>query len=216
VENYGWSGTYYNNMSLEGTAVLQRMDLGPNYIWGSSSPAPNIVSADNFSVRWLRNVDLAAGEWVFTARVQGGVRVYVNNQLVINGWDMQNIYEVQNYSGSATVPGGPVPVRVEFFKHKGLAEVKVDWRRADTAVADKGEGVTAVMDGARYLAVRSGPGLEFEVESYLAQGQTVQALGRSASGSWIKVQLPDGTTGWAGIRYLTLSAPLAELPVLSE
>ena len=220
VGSYGWSGAYYNNMSLEGTAVLQRMDLGPNYIWGSSSPAPNVVNADNFSVRWLRNLDLAAGEWIFTARVQGGVRVYVNDQLVINGWDMQNIYEVQNYSGSVAVPGGPVPVRIEFFKHIGLAEVKVDWRRPGTTAEEngvtEGEGVTAVMDGARYLAVRSGPGLEFAVETYLSQGQTVQALGRSSSGSWIKVQLPDGATGWAGIRYLTLNTPLAELPILAN
>jgi hypothetical protein len=72
-----WSGTYYNNKTLTGTAVLTRND-GANldFLW-TGSPGPG-VSADNWSASWQRTDTYAAGTYHFSANVDDGVRIYVD------------------------------------------------------------------------------------------------------------------------------------------
>lgn len=229
VNQLSWPATYYNNMHLTPPSVLQRTDLGPNYNWGSSSPVPNVVSDQPFSVRWSRDIDLGAGEWIFKARVQGGVRVYVNGQLLIDEWGIPNTFVVRDYGAAINVPGGAVPVVVEYFKYKGLAEIDLDWYRpgAETSTetvqvgsagsisvpTPSGEN-TAVVTGALYLNVRSGPGMEFEPFTHLAKGDVVEMIGRS--GGWVQVRLPNGETGWVGSSFLNTNSSIYDLPVVSS
>ncbi|MCA9978452.1 MAG: hypothetical protein KC413_21980, partial [Anaerolineales bacterium] len=116
-----WTAEYYNNIDLAGLPAATRTDSAINFIWGSSSPIPNVINPDNFSVRWTGNLDLAAGRYYFTTAVDGGVRVWVNGQLVIDQW-LHN-YEVKTYTGVIDLPGGVVPVQVAYFEDAGLAEV---------------------------------------------------------------------------------------------
>jgi uncharacterized protein YgiM (DUF1202 family) len=63
------------------------------------------------------------------------------------------------------------------------------------------------------LNLRLGPGLGYSVSHLLAQGQALQATGRSESGNWIEVHLPDGAGGWVYASYLDPQVSLAALPV---
>jgi RHS repeat-associated protein len=47
----GLTATYYNDAGGQ-KKVLQRTDPNVNFSWGNSSPAPGVVSKDNFSVNW--------------------------------------------------------------------------------------------------------------------------------------------------------------------
>lgn len=52
-----------------------------------------------------------------------------------------------------------------------------------------------------YLNLRSGPGTNFQIITRLYGGTEVDAIGQS--GSWRRVVLPDGTTGWASGNFMS-------------
>jgi hypothetical protein len=122
-----WRGEYFNNRDLSGSPALVRNDEAIDFIWGSSSPAPGVINADNFSVRWTRSLDLAAGTYRFRARADDGVRLWVNNRLLIDEWRSQDTA----YTADIRVPGGTVPVRLEYYENGGAARVELQWERTD-------------------------------------------------------------------------------------
>jgi hypothetical protein len=210
----GWNGTYYNNTNLDDASVMVRLDPEINFIWGSSSPQPNVVNADRFSVRWTNNHDFPAGRYRFNTFADGGVRLWVNNQLIIDEW--QDPYKTVEHANVIELPGGSVPLRLEFFDDVGLAEMRLE------VVAENGTGtavttssstgvsssttptlapMTAEVINARVLNVRSGPSMADEPFTHVSGGQVVALTGCRNAG-WIEIQLPDGTTGWVGGSYL--------------
>lgn len=64
------------------------------------------------------------------------------------------------------------------------------------------------------LSLRSGPGFSYPVTGSVYQGLQVNAVGRNANSTWIKVQLSDGQQGWIGAQYVQLSIPVGNLPVM--
>jgi hypothetical protein len=79
-----WNAAYWNYTTLAGTPALQRIDFGLNHDWGSGSP-PNIAP-DRFSGRWTRDIDFSTDVYRFTATSDDGIRVWVDNDLIINEW----------------------------------------------------------------------------------------------------------------------------------
>ena len=216
-----WQGEYYNNTNLTGSPAIVRDDEGINFIWGSSSPLPNVVDADHFSVRWSQSANLSAGTYTFTAFADDGVRVWVNNQLVIDAWQIQ---DVRAHNGAISLPGGPTRIVMEYFEYTGLAEARLTWKDGAAPAAassitpvpaPSGTGVptSATMSGARYLTVRSEPSLGGEAIAYLSNGQAVTLLARNPFTIWIQVRLANGSTGWVSGRFLTPNAPMSNLPV---
>lgn len=220
-----WNAAYYNNFSLDGSPIMTRIDPQIHFTWGSSSPQPNLVNADNFSVRWTKNVNFAPGTYTFRTTVEGGARLWVNNQLIIDQWQPQ--YRVIESGANITLPGGSVPVVMEFRKDKGLAQAWLDWSAAGSQPASNTaapttdttlpplSGNTAVLTGANYLSVRSGPGVENEAIAYLSYGELVTLLGRDRFSIWIQIQRADNTVGWVSGRFLTSNIPYDSLPVVN-
>ena len=207
----GWEGTYYNNTNLEDVSVMVRHDPEIDFIWGSSSPQPNVVNADRFSVRWNNSHDFPAGRYRFTTYVDGGVRLWVNNQLIIDEW--KDPYKTVEYANVVDLPGGMVSLRMEFFDDIGLAEARlvVAADGVETAVTSPSSSpatptdlapMTAQVVNARVLNVRSGPSMADEPFSHVSAGQVVELTG-CRSGGWIEIYLPDGSTGWVGGSYLS-------------
>ncbi|MBK8988864.1 MAG: SH3 domain-containing protein [Chloroflexi bacterium] len=203
-----WTGSYYNNTNLEGSPALVRQDPGINIIWGSSSPLPNVVNADRFSVRWTTTANLPAGSYRFTTFVEGGTRLWVNDQLIIDEW--RDYYQVKEWANVINLPGGSTTLRLEFFEDVGLAEARlvvqpqsggaVPSSPTTTPTSPSGS-LTATVINARALNVRSGPGAEFEPFTYVSGGQLVNLTGYRSSG-WVQIRLLDGRTGWVGGAYL--------------
>jgi hypothetical protein len=79
-----WQVSYWNNKSLSGTPVVQTSEGDLNWDWGQGAPAN--VPADGFSARWTKYIDSTAGSYRFTATADDGIRVYVDNTLLINQW----------------------------------------------------------------------------------------------------------------------------------
>jgi len=118
-----WTANYYNNTSMSGTPVLTRNEAAINYNWGSGSPASG-VPADNFSAKWTRSLSLAAGTYTFSVTADDGVRLWVNNHLLIDAWKEQ---AATTYAESIYLPGGAVPVELQYFEKGGMAVAKLSW-----------------------------------------------------------------------------------------
>lgn len=69
-----WRGEYYNNAYLLDPPAFTRNDSAIAFNWGLGSPGDG-VNADNFSVRWATDVNLAAGNYRFYAQADDNVRV---------------------------------------------------------------------------------------------------------------------------------------------
>jgi len=135
-----WRGEYYNNKSLTSSAALVRDDAQINFSWGSGSPKAGTVNSDSFSARWTRNLSLAAGNYRFSMTVDDGGRLWVNGHLLIDAWKDQ---AVRTYTGDIYLPGGAVPVKMEYYENTGAATAKLSW----TKIGSSGGSAIIVDDG---------------------------------------------------------------------
>jgi hypothetical protein len=90
-----WKAEYYGNIHLSGDSLLIRSDPSVDFDWGASAPAVG-VPADDFSVRWTQEIHFSSGTYIFRAKADGGIRVFVDDNLVLNEWhrsDGETLYE---------------------------------------------------------------------------------------------------------------------------
>lgn len=130
-----WRGEYFNNQDLSGSPVFVRDDPNLAFSWGSGSPAANFP-ADNFSVRWTRTVLFAPATYRFYARADDGVRIWLDNDLIINEWHEATS---QTYSAERTVSAGNHTIRVEYYENVGNAQIQVWWEQAGQFPQWRGE-----------------------------------------------------------------------------
>jgi LysM repeat protein len=124
-----WSGEYFNNTSLSDTACASRTDDAINFNWGYDRPAP-CVSSNNFSVRWTGTFDFEAGTYNFHAKVDDGVRVYVDDERIINGWRNGSL---RLYSAEKELTAGEHTVRVEYYDYIQVARSYFWWEKVTDA-----------------------------------------------------------------------------------
>ena len=113
-----WLGEYFDNPYLLGEPRYRVNNVDINFNWGSGAPDPRLPS-ENFSVRWTRLYNFAAGSYIFTATADDGIRVWVGDTLAIDGWMPQ---QAKTYTNTLYL-SGTFPVRVEYFEEGGQAVV---------------------------------------------------------------------------------------------
>jgi PKD repeat protein/uncharacterized protein YraI len=128
LENYpDWKAEYYNNPNLSDAPVLLRNDISVNFDWGSGSPGPG-VPVDNFSVRWSRSLSFPAGTYRFYMRVDDGVRLWIDGNLVIDQWHDS---APTTYTADVTLTDGWHSLRMEYYERRGDALAQFAWERLD-------------------------------------------------------------------------------------
>jgi uncharacterized protein YgiM (DUF1202 family) len=204
-----WRGEYFANPDLAGGAAALRDDANIDFNWGTGSPIGG-VGSDNFSVRWTRTLTLPAGRYQFTTRTDDGVRLWVNNQLLIDRWVNQPL---TTYTAEIVLYGGSVPVKMESFDRTGYAEAHLSWKQLSSGDTGTG-GIGTATVNAYWLNVRNGPGIEYSVTTQVSKGTILNLLGyRNATSSWIMIALANGTQGWVHTSYVTTSVPVSSLTV---
>lgn len=118
-----WRAEYYDNPDLAGQPVFVRDDEAVDFDWQTGAPHDGLPT-DNFSVRWTRTLAFAAGEHHFWAIADDGVRLYVDDDLVIDEWhDSPD----ERYGGAISLGAGEHTVVVEYYERGGNAIIQVGW-----------------------------------------------------------------------------------------
>lgn len=120
----GLTANYFNNNNFTSPA-LQRIDPVVDFNWGTGSPAAN-MDANTFSIRWEGGL-LAptTGSYTIYTNTDDGVRLWINNQFVIDKWIPQAPTE---WSATVNLPGDQlVPIRMEYYEQGGGAVAQLRW-----------------------------------------------------------------------------------------
>jgi len=120
----GLLGEYYDNMDLTNFKLI-RSDATVNFEWGAGSPDASI-GAETFSVRWTGLVQpLYSETYTFYTYSDDGIRLWVNNQQIINNW---TDHAGTENSGTITlVSGQKYSLRLEYYENGGGAAAKLLW-----------------------------------------------------------------------------------------
>jgi hypothetical protein len=125
----GLQATYYDQPGQQqyftGSTVV-RVDPQVDFDWGGGSPAPGIGNND-FSVRWTGQVEApASGDYTFYTQSDDGVRLWVDNTLVINNWT--DHAQTEDASAVITLTAGTrYSIRMEFYERAGQAVARLLW-----------------------------------------------------------------------------------------
>ncbi len=125
LKENGIKGEYFDNKNLEGTPVKVVDEKQINFDWGGGSPFKN-MSDDNYSARWTSYLKPpVSGEFELNASTDDGVRLYLNDKLVIDDWVDRGVttstYKVNLEKGK------PYKMAMEFYENKGDAVAKFGW-----------------------------------------------------------------------------------------
>jgi glucose/arabinose dehydrogenase len=118
-----FTGTYYANTGLTGTPVLTRQDPRVDFAWGEAAPDP-AVPAEQFSVRWTKTQWFGAGRYRFRTATDDGVRLYIDNQRVIDEWHGQPGTE---HGYVADLGEGNHTITMEYYEGSGSAIAMLTW-----------------------------------------------------------------------------------------
>lgn len=144
--NNQWAAAYWNNMQLSGAPVAARYEprTNPplNQNWGNGSPVPGVVNNDNFSARWRGIFQFAAGNYVFSVQSDDGVRVWINDILVIDAWRDGFINQSNTFNNLGE---GWHTITVAYYENTGTANVSLNWSRTGGGSGGGNSGGTGII-----------------------------------------------------------------------
>ena len=123
----GLLGEYFDDINFS-DRFLFRTDPLVNFDWGRGAPA-NGMGADTFSVRWSGQVEPRYTEtYTFEVNVDDGVRLWVNDQLIIDQFIDQ---PATIHEGTINLEAGVlVDIRMEYYERGGEAVAQLRWSSA--------------------------------------------------------------------------------------
>jgi hypothetical protein len=187
----GLKGYYFNNTTLQKPSAHLRTDPQIAFNW-LKEPAPS-VTPDEFSVRWKGMLNPPAdGEYTFSTYSDDGVRLWVDDQLIIDNWTPHS--PTTDVSKPVQLfEGAKYPITLEFYDQGGRAVIDLFWSYPgndedlippEAFTATKNYKVTVV------TANQPAPGAETNANVYLTLNGT---LGVSAE-NYLEGSFPTGST----------------------
>ena len=120
----GLLAEYFRRPNFRG-APKQTIDTVVNFDWAKGPPFAGFP-ADTFSVRLTGRVKApATGTYTFTTNSDDGVRLWLNDSLVINQW---NDHGAKDHSATVNLIAGELyKLKMEYYENKGKAVIKLFW-----------------------------------------------------------------------------------------
>jgi len=123
----GLVGSYYPWVSTNAipastvSPAMARTDPTLDFEWVGTPPSP-VLPATNYFVRWEGNVTVpAAGDYRFGGSAKDGVRIWIDDQLVVDRWESQFSWVTPAYSApiTFTATAKTKKIKVEYYKGDG-------------------------------------------------------------------------------------------------
>jgi endo-1,4-beta-xylanase len=123
----GLLGEYFNGTDLS-NLVLSRIDSNIDFNWGGGSP-DSAIQEDQFSVRWTGQIEVRMTEtYTIITRSDDGMRVWINNQQIIDDWNDHAAGDDTEASGTVSMETGiQYDIRVEYYENGGDASAQLYW-----------------------------------------------------------------------------------------
>ncbi len=118
------SSTYTNAANFNATNLMfTRLDPMVNFIWSSTNPV--FALATNYSIRWTGQVQPQYSEtYTFDTKTDDGVKLWVNDQLLINEW----VTGSKEWTGSIALQAGVrYDIKMEYFNAGGNSQAYLSW-----------------------------------------------------------------------------------------
>jgi outer membrane protein OmpA-like peptidoglycan-associated protein len=120
----GLRGDYYEGLNFEHLVHTQR-DARLDFDWHHSSPVPG-VPAESFTIRWTGwLVPPVTGRYVLHLTVDDGVRLWLNQRLLLDEWRGQHL---SSYEVTVDLQAGQAyPLRLEYCQYSATTRLLLSW-----------------------------------------------------------------------------------------
>lgn len=212
--NNVWNATYHANPTFTPPAAAVQSDSsvtnGNNGDWGTGTPSPSIP-LNNYCARWTGQVlPQYSQKYYFVTRVDDGVKLWVNNQLLVDRWTTSSVTDT---TGAIDLQAGVLyDLKMEFFESTGSTEAHLSWYSDDQAkqIIPMGRlfptqtGKPAITSPSQATSIL-GSGSPFSQNVTASNGATVTASGLPP---WLTLVngVLSGTPPAAGIYQFMLTA----------
>jgi uncharacterized protein YraI len=205
VPTGSWLAEYFPNQTLSQppTAILN--ESSPSHNWGFNAPLAS-MPAEYWSARWRTSQTFTAGTYRFTTQADDGVRVFVDNSLIIDRFSESpgavNVADLNLTAGNHVI----TVEYLELFNNAYL-DFKIEQisSAGGTASPSIPAGTATATVKAFRLNVRNEPTTNGSVVlTKVDQGQTFAIVGRTDDSSWYKIDV-NGTQGWVSAPFVTVS-----------
>jgi beta-glucosidase len=140
----GLKAEYFNNEQLKGDPALVRDDQRVDFHWGAGSYSDE-GPVDHFSVRWTGYfVPVAEDDYKFYVSADDGVRLYVDDALVIDDWKTHG--ETLDTHSAHLAAGKARKIRLEYFESTGTATARFGIAAATQPIGEATKALAAKVD----------------------------------------------------------------------
>jgi hypothetical protein len=122
----GLFGQYYRGSPNDPwrDLALERIDPTVNFNWGANSPDPS-MNSEGFTVRWTGMIEVpASATYTFYTQSDDGIRLWVNDVLVIENWANGNTLDNGDIALAA---GRKYKIILEYYEDVGGAACELSW-----------------------------------------------------------------------------------------
>lgn len=190
----GLVGEYFNNTDLTVPSAATRIDAVINFAYDGVIAPVGGVAADRFSVRWSGEVEAPiTGAVTFSVVSDDGVRLWINNQQVIDNWTF-HAPTTDTAAPIQMVAGQRYPLKLEYFQGGGPGEMRLRWAYAGTAATPV--PTTRLWTSTSGLNLSPSASLRAESSNFFVAPGSIQltVTGTDADGSIAKLELFQGAT----------------------
>ncbi len=127
----GIKGEYFNGMTPGGVPAAARIETKVDFTWpdstvmGEGSPDA-AVGTNQFSCMWTADLEIAVADtYTFVTTTDDGVRLYLNDQLIIDNWTDHSA--TTDISQPITLKVGIYSLRMEYYDNTGGATAQLSW-----------------------------------------------------------------------------------------
>ncbi|SFQ59553.1 OmpA family protein [Hymenobacter arizonensis] len=152
----GLKGAYYRGPNFD-SFVLTRRDATIDFDWNFRPPGPGLPN-EYFSVRWTGwLVAPATGRFLFHARVDDGIRVWIDDELILDEWRPQR---VRDFTATIALNQGTAyRLKVEYFQDILHTRAFLNWSPPDESNTDRRANANASIPTRYLFSTNPGPAL---------------------------------------------------------
>ncbi|MEA3337656.1 MAG: PA14 domain-containing protein [Chloroflexota bacterium] len=191
-----WRAAYYDNMAMVGTPVVVRNDPSIVFDWGSGSPLPGILSEDEFSAEWKRDLHFEPGDYLFSLDADDGARMFFDGQLLLDGWDTEGSQVIT--ATRMLAEGGNHNIAVHYHEMVGQAHMNLSWQAMAEESPPPDPTTTAMPPSEPTSAPTTTPSPSPTLTETPAPTETATVTPTTTPTPDLRVIALDPEEGWAG------------------